>query len=96
MRINKEDMALMLSKIKELWTTGNQCQICEHRDWSVSDRVFELREFHGGDLKIGGSSVFPTVPVTCNNCGNVVFLNALILGLAKPKMTADVEVHPNE
>ena len=36
--------------------------------WEVSDRIYELREFNGGDLIIGGS-LYPIIAMTCKSCG---------------------------
>ena len=48
--------------------------------WNVSDKVFELREYHDGNMVIGGSPIVPVVPVTCDNCGNTVLVNSIISG----------------
>jgi hypothetical protein len=45
--------------------------------------IYELREFHGGNMVIGGnSSIVPLVPVTCKVCGNTVLFNPLIVGIS--------------
>ena len=54
--------------------------MCNHGNWSVQDTVFELRPFHGGSMVIGSGPLVPVIPVTCNNCGNTVLLNAIITG----------------
>lgn len=60
------------------------CPICNQGHISVSDRLFELREFEGGNLIIGGgSSLIPLVVMTCQNCGHVFFLSAIALGILK-------------
>ena len=46
--------------------------------------MFELREFNDGNIIAGGSSsILPVIPVTCNNCGHTVFVNAMSSGLMK-------------
>lgn len=64
---------------------GAPCPMCHGREWNVTDKFFELREFNNGDLIIGGSNnaITPVIPVTCKNCGNTVFINALTTGLLK-------------
>lgn len=64
---------------------GAQCPLCGSRQWNVTDKVFELREFNNGDLVFGGpnNAITPVIPVTCANCGNIVFINALTAGLLK-------------
>ena len=60
---------------------GNKpCPICDSNSWYVSDKVYELREFHNGNLIVAGVPIFPVIPVTCNNCGNTVMVSALKAG----------------
>jgi len=46
----------------------------------VIGKVFELREFRGGAV---GSPVIPVIPVTCNQCGNLLLFNAIAAKLVK-------------
>lgn len=64
---------------------GTPCTMCHGREWNVTDKLFELREFNNGDLIIGGpnSAITPLIPVTCKNCGNTILINALTTGLLK-------------
>ena len=34
---------------------------------------------------IVGGPIVPLAPVTCNNCGNTILLNALIAGIVDPQ-----------
>lgn len=67
---------------------GNRpCPMCGSNMWNVSDKVYELREFHNGDLILGTGPIFPIIPVTCNNCGNSIMVNALMAGaIEKPNV----------
>lgn len=56
------------------------CQFCSHNNWGVSPKVFQLHEFDTNGLTIGGPA-FPVVPITCNHCGNTLFINAIIAKL---------------
>lgn len=64
---------------------GATCPLCGGRGWNVADKIFELREYNDGELIIGGAgtSIVPVIPVTCDTCGNTVFINALSTGLMK-------------
>jgi len=68
-----------INHLKLKWQ-GRRCPMCTLGNWTVSDKVFELHEFHGGDFVIGGTPLIPVVPVTCDNCGNTVLVNALLSG----------------
>ena len=75
----KFDSEQFLNHLKEKWK-GQPCPLCSVGNWSVTDSVYELREFHGGNVVIGGGPVVPVVPVTCSNCGNTIMVNALLSG----------------
>lgn len=72
------DTKRLIKFIDDKWR-NSACPMCGKRAWGVSEKVFELREFNEGNLIIGGpdSAVSPVIPVTCRNCGNTVFINAL-------------------
>jgi hypothetical protein len=60
---------------------GNRsCPMCSKGPWSVQDRVFQLNEFHQGNLVVGGPLI-PVIPVSCGNCGHTVLVNAIIAGV---------------
>lgn len=74
----------IINFISNKW--NNQCcPMCGGREWSVADKIFELREFNEGNLVLGGpnSSVVPLIPVTCEKCGNTVLINAITAGAIK-------------
>lgn len=71
----------MIKHLNQKW--GNKgCPMCGQNKWGVSDKLMELREFHGGSMVIGGnSSVQPVIPVNCGNCGYTVLVNGLLAGV---------------
>lgn len=82
--MNKSDQAKMISHIKEKWVES-RCPFCTHRKWSIGENVFELREFQGGNMVIGGVPIFPVVPVSCKNCGNTVLISGIVAGIIEKK-----------
>jgi len=63
--------------------------MCGSNNWYVSDKVYELREFHNGSIVLGSGPIFPVIPATCNNCGNTVMVSALKAGaIEKPNVEA--------
>lgn len=82
----KADTSKVIGYLKERWA-GRPCPMCGHAGWSVQDSVFELREFHGGSMVIGSGPLIPVVPVTCNNCGNTVLVNAIVAGVVARETT---------
>ncbi|AKH10535.1 hypothetical protein OEA30_005248 [Escherichia coli] len=69
----------IIKYLSEKWG-GSKCPLCKKGRWNVSDKIFELREFHEGNVVIGAGPIVPIIPVTCDNCGNVVLVNAIISG----------------
>ena len=67
------------------WSRINSNALGPFLDEEISDEealeiaVFELREFHQGSLALG-TPIMPLVPVTCENCGNVVLISAVKAG----------------
>jgi hypothetical protein len=68
--------------LEKNWASPQNCSVCHKNSWNISPEVFELRSFHGGSMVIGGKSgIVPLILITCDNCGNTIFINALIAGL---------------
>ena len=60
------------------------CPLCGNKDWTVSNQVFQALEYHENTLIANGATL-PIVPLTCVNCGNTYFINALIAKLIEPQ-----------
>lgn len=56
------------------------CPMCGQNVWSVQDKCYELRQFNREGFMVGGPIV-PVVPISCQNCGNTLLINALIAGV---------------
>lgn len=74
----------IIKHLSDKWK-GRSCPMCGAGNWNVSDKVFEIREFHDGNLVLGSGPIIPLVPVTCDNCGNVILVNAIVAGSVSPK-----------
>ncbi|MCR4315269.1 MAG: hypothetical protein NUW37_02860 [Planctomycetes bacterium] len=70
---------LLIDHLKKKWR-GKPCTLCGASSWGVSDKVYELREFNEGDFKVGNVPIMPLIPVTCDNCGNTILVNAILTG----------------
>ena len=65
---------------------GRACPMCGIGKWVVTDKIFELREYNDGNLVVGKNcSVVPVVPIICENCGNTIFVNAMIAEAVEEK-----------
>lgn len=83
--MSKIDSNKVITFLQDKWK-GRTCPMCQNGNWSVSEQIFEIREFHDGNLALGGS-IFPVIPITCSNCGNVFFVNAIVAGLIKNEVS---------
>lgn len=82
MKLDDKQREKLLKHLQEKWKPPATCPVCKSNTWDVSKEIYELREFQGGGLVLGGSPIVPLVPVTCTTCGNTVLLNALVAGVA--------------
>ncbi|KKS39629.1 MAG: hypothetical protein UV55_C0054G0004 [Candidatus Gottesmanbacteria bacterium GW2011_GWC1_43_10] len=79
-KLTAEQKNILAKKLSHL--SKASCQSCGGKEWIASENIFEMREFHGGNLVIGGqSAILPVIPVTCKKCGQTIFFNALTLGI---------------
>jgi len=89
MKLNEEKQKKLIEKLNEIWKQPKSCSVCGQNQWDVSDMIFEIREFNGGNLIIGGKSIIsPVIQVTCKNCSNTLLFNALKLGLIETDDTS--------
>lgn len=70
------DVNRMISYLTEKWGVIN-CPLCHGDSLEVQDKVFQLSEFHQGNLVVGGTLV-PVIPITCTSCGYTILVNALV------------------
>lgn len=69
----------LVDTINKKWTT-KKCPMCGQNNWTVDDEIqTPIKVGEKKDVQIGGK-FFPIVAVTCLNCGNVVFVNPLVIG----------------
>lgn len=78
----KFDTQNFVNILNQKWKK-NPCPMCGSSNWNSSDKIFELREFHDGNIVLGKGKLLPVIPVTCINCGNTVFVNALVSNAIK-------------
>lgn len=61
---------------------NTSCISCGHTKFTILDKLFELREFHDGNILAGGdNAIIPAVVTVCNNCAEMRLFSALALGV---------------
>jgi hypothetical protein len=74
MQLSYPQYDTLVRHLEKYWKTTAGCSICSGNDWDVPRVVYELREFQG-------TSIVPTIPVTCKICGWIILINPLISGV---------------
>lgn len=85
-KIRKATANEIIEFVKEKWNT-QKCPMCENNKWEVSESCFGLAGFDKDNLIYGGENcpLMPMIALICNNCGNIIFINPLSVGLLKEK-----------
>ena len=84
MKLTEAQHAKLNSFVQSKWKPPYTCSCCGANNWNITQEVYQLTTFAGGAMIVGGPIV-PLAPVTCNNCGNTILLNALIAGIVDPQ-----------
>ena len=81
MKLTKEQANLVISKLDKHKDKRRACSICGNNSWMLNDTIFEMREFMGGDMVIGGTAIMPMLAVSCTECGHTRFISAIRMGI---------------
>lgn len=74
MSLNKNQFE---NHLNEKWKS-KVCPMCGGNAWTYDDSLCTpLTLGTNNSINLGGK-ILPLVPVTCTNCGNTVFINALV------------------
>jgi len=80
--------------LRTKWHHG-ACPVCQTNSYTAGSAIFQMFEFAGGGLRLGGGPIYPVIPVVCANCGYTVFINAIVAGaLAAPPLPTAPEEQP--
>jgi len=91
MKLSDEQQKQVVEFMERTWPKDAGCPICHRNDWAIRNRTFEVIEHAEGSARNLRRLSMPLVAVTCENCGNVVFMNAALLGLASPVAKANAD-----
>ena len=70
-----------------------ECPVCHAsgNSWTMTDRIWELREFWLTEPPQDGESACPVISILCNECGYTLFFSAVVLGLIELEDEEDGE-----
>jgi predicted nucleic-acid-binding Zn-ribbon protein len=77
-----------LEWLNQHWKTAKICPICGNTEWLLNDKLWELREFTEGTIRLGGP-IMPLGTVQCKNCGHTLLFNALTSGFMEQNKEKD-------
>lgn len=74
-KLNQEKL---LSELNRKWV-NKSCCMCGQSKWNIDAQMVTPMKFNeNGGIQLGGNLI-PLVPVTCTYCGNVLFVNPMVL-----------------
>jgi hypothetical protein len=79
-QLQAEQIVKAIIWLEQKWTEARRCPYCGNPHWEVGTPV----EITLGNPMFGTpiqSPMSPMFPVMCTNCGNTVFINAILAGV---------------
>ncbi len=87
MALTKEQQDKAIQHLNSKWI-NKTCPVCQGNTWDVHPELYEMRQFNGGDMVLGGPLI-PLLVVECTNCGNTISINAIRAGVVSPEKKGD-------
>jgi RNase P subunit RPR2 len=80
--MSKIDKNKVIAHLESKWKPRT-CPMCGEGLWNVQNSIYQLSEYNEGAFVVGGPLI-PVIPVTCENCGHTVLVNAILSGAITP------------
>lgn len=75
MKLNREKF---IKTINQKWITKN-CPLCGRNNWNIGEEMQTMiRVGEDKSIQLGGR-ITPVILMTCNECGNTLFINPLVI-----------------
>lgn len=75
MKVNRKKL---IDHINARWA-NKACPMCGRNNWNIDAEMMTMLGV-GEDKSINlGGKIMPMVPIICNECGNVVLVNPLVI-----------------
>lgn len=74
----------VIREIQRRWKDFN-CKLCGQNDWTVVGHV-SLSVTEVPARMVLGGDIIPLAAVSCQRCGNTVFLNEVVLGVVPSRL----------
>src|SRR4051812_49102678 len=89
-RFTEEQKQVVISWLNEKGAIPGGCPSCKHPQMSLIDH-FGVMASRGTDGTMFFDRVFPLVALQCGKCANMLFYNAIPIGLVAPSKAASEE-----
>lgn len=85
MKLTDDETKSAIEKINSLALEQVKCPVCGQDKWHLNSYIFETREFLHGKISFTEGVLVPYVTMSCENCSNTLFFNAVQLGIIDPE-----------
>ena len=82
MKISNEQIQKLISAYKPY-----MCPLCHNNNWMIGDTIFYLNEYN--KIAFEKQAQLPVFPITCDKCGNTLFVNAIMANILDIKQSND-------
>jgi hypothetical protein len=79
MKLTHKQQEKLKKFLNEKWSEPC-CTVCGKDTLEFSDTLFKLNEVNPDGPLMGE---MPVIALVCNNCGNIILFNAIVLGVAR-------------
>ena len=78
----EENVKIKISKwFDEKWQ-NKKCSVCNKDDWTLAENFVTTVNLDINGIQLGGN-IYPQVAITCANCGNTKYFNAVVMDVFK-------------
>jgi hypothetical protein len=92
--MSQDELDKAVEWVTKQWGADDYCPMHKGRtEWGVGPQMVQTVGY--GPRALFGGSTFPLIPVTCQICGYMVFVNAILAGLihADPALRTETSEH---
>lgn len=59
------------------------CPLCGGGQWNITTTIYQVPEYEEKGGLLSSKTTIPVVPLSCTNCGNTYFINAIVAKLVE-------------
>lgn len=88
-KLTQEQLATVQKWLGEKAKADHHCEVCGNENFTILEHLVSPINFGAGFI-IGGPA-YPQVMAICPRCGNTKYFNAMLMGIVKNEVDADVK-----